>query len=402
MRQVASLSTGRVFRLVNPSPHNWAETPLLITCDGQLPIEILEANYQQSERLGLICEECREKVFITQAKKIDTDKRKYVAGAFYSHYSTKLKDFCSRRHQSPEGKAAYRQVLAPESRGQWLSRFQRCFVWAVLADPVEPILKRANEEKRRIGWTPEHEEQIFRFEFIQPKFHEPRKGHFKDKGYSVNVKQLIKVIGQTALDEDARMIFHRAMDISLDQILAESKWDNADDWKANREEPPLMALKGHALAERLSTLDPEVAEIYRSQALVRAELIKNVAGGEIAQRHCMHLAFDFILAAPQKKMFDTLLWDSLSVLEASGDPVLARLDTAHKRYASNPTGAAEKEIGSALLETKVSVIEYLVQRIATCPWIYIWESACEYADIQAQKAQRADRRNTATRGKGFA
>ena len=426
MKKVASIATGRIYRLVNPTPEGWGAAPLLMTCDGVLPIEYIEADYSLSERLGLICEECREKVFFTQPKKVDTDKRKYVTGAFYAHYSTKQKEFCSHRHQTPEGKAAYRQVLAPVARGQWLNRFQRCFIWAILADPVEPIILEAQKHKARVQREKRKDGTVdltFNFQFIQPIFYGPRLSA-RVKEYDLNHDNFTGPITETILDPETRRIFHRAMDITLDRMIAEKNHDvHEADLKHLEQQRDLLGealeqaeqegAEEIELPENIISMNADAAKVFKTHSIVRVALIQQAEGGELAQRHCMHMALDFLLAAPQRSVLKKLIVDSLSVLDAARDPAFERFEVGRRRFGLASLKAdtaieqkkledAREEITAAINNLRVGALEYIVQRIATCPWIYIWQSACEYGDIQREKTRRANKRKASpTRGKGF-
>lgn len=451
MKKVASIATGRVYQLVNPSPQGWGASPLLMTCDGTLPIEFTGADYGLSERLGLICEECREKVFFTQAKKINTDKRQYIAGAFYSHYSTRQREYCSQRHQSPEGKAAYRQVLAPVARGQWLSRFQRCFQWAVLADPAEPIIRELRRNPESINLN-RHEDGrvdlIFHFDSIAPDFHSPKKsaGVVENRA---DIDLFVSPIARLMTQGEVRELLHRAIDVTLDKILAEKSCETLD--LASEEEAgrPVSPEEIERL-EGLSQSPEEIEQIFRTQSVIRTILISQAEGGELAQRHCAHMALDFLLAAAQQSLLKTLIIDSLSILDIAQTPEWREFADARRTYgiadllANNPpplkpqglpvtlgeqtekieqanqaqatrrSQEAEKRLWAAIRKLRPEVAEYIVQRIATCPWVYIWEAACDYGNAQSSKARRSKqkrgkerektrvkKRNTKTRGQGF-
>lgn len=409
MDKAVSLNSGRLYQI---------QGDRLVTCDDQQPELSEELDYTTCERLGLLCEECRQKIFFVKAGVRATGEEGLTpvpVKAHFNHYGGRsARDFCSQRALSTEGKKAYQRVLTPVARGQWLERFQVACLYAVNCDPVHPVLDEIRRKMKAAGLgnnapmtadaiqrsygVPMNADGTFTlyFESAAPIFRELRLTP-EVKRLRLDSDAFLGSACEIARSEDGRELLHRSIDEAwgtVDKIIS-----------VLPEDIPLGAVP--------TPNGPGSDNLWEYwEAFIRHALVNQEAGGRLAQAHCAHLALDFLLAKPQDGMLKALLVDSLGAFELAvtlefGHFLHAALEIQRER-----TIKTEQNMQKAVSNLQVEMLTYSAHKIALTPWQHVWEASVDYAKVanarmrereerQARVEKHRDRQRTPTRGQGF-
>jgi len=402
---VASFKTGRQYRI---------EGEFLVTSDDQTPHEKHPLDYGTCERLALLCEECRQKVFwVAEGKREKKETLEVITiQSHFSHYSAKAGQFCSKRHKTPEGRKAYERVLAPVARGQWLNRFQEGVLYAITCDPVEPIMAGMRQKMESADLKPgtqmsaealakmggrlsENGEYTFDFDpsQCQPNFRHLRLSP-RVAELELAEDPIMALFVETARREDFRAVMHESIDLA---------WETIEKTVADGKLPEQTQ---RMLVERIENAG-EGADWAWWQAYVRHALVHSYPGGATAQNYCSHLALDFLLAEPQEMLLRQHLTDCLGVFDMGEVPVFEDLVRAKNLFTQGRKTQAEVTI--VLIDLEKAALEYAAECLAICPWQAVWEPAIEFAkqvNVKRQRIEKAQqrkaKRETPSRAKGFA
>jgi hypothetical protein len=396
--------------------------------------------------MGLLCEECRQKIFYVKSgfrSGGEDDLAPIQIKAHFNHYSTKAKQFCSRRTLSGEGRTAYKRVLHPIARGQWLDRFQQAAIYAITCDPVEPVLGAIRRKMKDIGLgedapmtadaiqkaygVPMNPDGTFtlKFDSDTPAFRDSRSTPVA-VAFGLTDGEFMDNTCEVSRAADFRKMMHDAIDAAwaeLEVVLQQSK---------------IKVPEGAVPTPRGSK---DKAWRYW-QAYIRYALAHQDEGGLTAQRYCAHLALDFLLAEPQDAALRELLTDCLGAFEWAGVRTFKELVSLSElaqrqglglgkehQNVQQTLGVLEKigvagvaqeqsavnyrpAIQLALNELQVDLLKSAAQKIGVTPWQHVWEAAVAYAkkakvrrqeqeERLAKAEQRLERQQSGTRGLGF-
>jgi hypothetical protein len=129
-------------------------------------------------------------------------------------------------------------------------------------------------------------------------------------------------------------------------------------------------------------------------------LMNSYPGGMIAQRHCAHLALDFLLGELQSDLLEIFLLHIFCLLEHQKCEVIDKCVATRKANESLvDAGLSIDEIDPVVWgkENWIELFSMIGFTIGTTPWQHAWPYAVE----EARRRPLAAMRKTSTRGKGF-